>query len=96
MNNPAEIQPTDMIPFFKSLAKRLYHENDLSDMVYALCESNVGFRQFFINFFFKDAGLKAGKCSIEREVSWDDGSRPDFVIRSSKGIYHYHPIGMCA
>lgn len=87
MNNPAEIQPTDMIPFFKSLAKRLYHENDLSDMVYALCESNVGFRQFFINFFFKDAGLKAGKCSIEREVSWDDGSRPDFVIRSSKGIY---------
>ncbi len=87
MNNQAEIKPTDMIPFFKSLAKRLYHENDLSDMVYALCESNTHFRQFFINFFFKNADLDAGKCSIEREVSWDDGSRPDFVIRSDKGIY---------
>ena len=81
------MEPTNTIRFFESLAQRMYHENDLSDMVYALCLSNPSFKQFFLDFFFKDQELKAESASIEREVSYLDGSRPDFVIRAEGKIY---------
>lgn len=81
------MRPTNTIRFFEALSHRLRHENDLSDMVYALCASNPQFKQFFLNFFFPDKNLKKEEVSINREVSYDDGSRPDFEIRSGDDIY---------
>lgn len=81
------MKPTNTIRFFENMAQRMYHENDLSDMVYALCLTNLDFKQFFLDFFFKEAGLKAGDVSIEREVSYPDGSRPDFVIYAEGKVY---------
>ena len=75
------MQETNTIRFFRELASRMYKENDLSDIVYALCESNCQFKQFFLNFFFHDFQLSATEARIQREVQYDDGSRPDFVIR---------------
>ena len=81
------MKATNTVRFFEGLAQRMYHENDLSDMVYALCLSNTQFKQFFLDFFFKDQGLKAENASIEREVLYSDGSRPDFVIRTEGKTY---------
>ena len=75
------MQETNTIRFFRELASRMNNENDLSDIVYALCESNLQFKQFFLNYFFLDCHLSAIEASIQREVQYDDGSRPDFVIR---------------
>lgn len=65
--------------FFEVLATRMGKENDLSDMTYALCEANQGFRRFFIEYFFGSGCFDTTKALIEREVSSDD-SRPDFLI----------------
>ncbi len=78
------MKDTNTIRFFKELSQRMYKENDLSDIVYALCESNLQFKQFFLDFFFKDKGLMAANAILEREVQYEDGSRPDFVIRRLK------------
>ena len=78
------MKDTNTIRFFKELSQRMYKENDLSDIVYALCESNLQFKQFFLDFFFKDKGLMAANVTLEREVQYEDGSRPDFVIRRLK------------
>ena len=71
--------------FFESLAERLYKENALSDMTYALCQSDEAFKQFFLDFFFGD-GIVEGKVEMEREASFDAG-RPDFCIRAGKEVY---------
>ena len=81
------MKATNTVRFFEGLAQRMYHENDLSDMVYALCFSNSQFKQFFLDFFFENQELKAENVSIEREVLYSDGSRPDFVIRAEGKIY---------
>ena len=78
------MKDTNTIRFFKELSQRMYKENDLSDIVYALCESNLQFKQFFLDFFFKDHGLIAANATIEREIQYSDGSRPDFVVRHVK------------
>lgn len=78
---------TNTIRFFENMAQRMYHENDLSDMVYALCLTNQDFKQFFLDFFFEGENLKAENVSIEREVPYPDGSRPDFVIRDEGKVY---------
>ena len=83
------MKATNTVRFFEGLAQRMYHENDLSDMVYALCLSNAQFKQFFLDFFFKDQNLKAENTSIEREVSYPGGSRPDFVIRAADGKTYF-------
>ena len=75
------MKDTNTIRFFKELSQRMYKENDLSDIVYALCESNLQFKQFFLDFFFKDRGLIAANATLEREIQYGDGSRPDFVVR---------------
>ena len=77
---------TDLTKFFEALSERAYKENDLSDVTYALCESDSCFRQFFINFFFKNHHPKidASKVVITREVSTEWG-RPDFYIRDNNG-----------
>jgi len=75
------MKDTNTIRFFKELSQRMYKENDLSDIVYALCESNLQFKQFFLDFFFKDYGLIATNATLEREIQYSGGSRPDFVVR---------------
>lgn len=78
------MKDTNTIRFFKELSQRMYKENDLSDIVYALCESNLQFKQFFLDFFFKDYRLMAANATLEREIQYGDGSRPDFVVRHVK------------
>ncbi len=75
----------DIAKFFEALSERAYKENDLSDITYAMCEADVKFRKFFLDFFFKDAHLDASKVTIEREHSEANG-RPDFWIKDEEGI----------
>lgn len=77
---------TNMNRFFKAIASRMWKENDLSDITYALCESNESFKQFFLDFFFKEAHLEAKLAKIIREHSVED-SRPDFWIDTPQGTY---------
>lgn len=72
-------EATSIEKFFRELSRRMYKENDLSDMVYALCRSNSDFMQFFLNFIFGDGKLNARDFRIEREVSFEN-DRPDFVL----------------
>lgn len=72
-------EATSIEKFFRELSRRMYKENDLSDMVYALCRSNSDFMQFFLNFIFGDGKLDARDFRIEREVSFEN-DRPDFVL----------------
>lgn len=72
--------------FFKELSRRKYKENDLSDVVYALCRSNAGFCQFFLDFVFGEGVISACNSRIDREVSYATG-RPDFVIWSGDKTY---------
>lgn len=75
----------DLNRFFTALSERMYKENNLSDVTYALCEADVKFRQFFLDFFFRDARLKAGEVTIERETSFKNSGRPDFCIWTRDG-----------
>lgn len=72
-------ESTSIEKFFRELSRRMYKENDLSDMVYALCRSNSDFMQFFLNFIFGVGKLNATDFRIEREVSFEN-ARPDFVL----------------
>jgi hypothetical protein len=72
-------EATSIEKFFRELSRRMYKENDLSDMVYALCRSNSDFMQFFLNFIFGVEKLNASDFRIEREVSFEN-DRPDFVL----------------
>lgn len=72
-------EATSIEKFFRELSRRMYKENDLSDMVYALCRSNSDFMQFFLNFIFEVEKLNASDFRIEREVSFGN-DRPDFVL----------------
>ena len=70
---------TDMGKFFTAISSRMWKENDLSDLTFALCEGNLCFKQFFLDFFFEKDTIDASKAKITREKSLD-GSRPDFWI----------------
>lgn len=67
--------------FFESMSKRLYRENDLSDITYALCGSNEDFKKFFLNYCF---GESLNITYIERECS-RNCSRPDFFAQDLQG-----------
>ena len=72
---------TNINDFFKGLSERMYKENDLSDITYAMCVANSSFRQFFLDFFFRrEFRLEGHDVEFTRE--WDDGhgNRPDFLI----------------
>ena len=74
--------------FFQALAERLYKENNLSDMTYALCQSDDAFKQFFLDFFFgyNTINVSREKVEISREVFFDEG-RPDFTIHVGDDVY---------
>ena len=67
--------------FFKAIAERYHNENDLSDITYALCQSDKAFLQFFLDFFFGEGKINVhqDKIEIEREYAVAEG-RPDFAI----------------
>lgn len=69
--------------FFESLAIRMCKENDLSDIIWAMCKASSSFQKLFLNFFFGKVIDDKTIESIDREVSDDnDGSfRVDFLIR---------------
>lgn len=79
---------TSIERFFRELSRRMYKENDLSDMVYALCRSNSDFMQFFLNFIFGMGKLNATDFRIEREVSFEN-DRPDFVLTNKDSGERY-------
>ena len=75
------MQQTNINKFFEYLAERKYHENDLSDITYALCYANDNFRKCFLNFCFKDENdsVDIDTRDLTREYSIED-SRPDFYF----------------
>lgn len=77
---------TDLNKFFKALSERAYKENDLSDVTYSMCESNKVFRQFFLDFFFRNFNIDAQAVTITREYATELG-RPDFYIRSGDKLF---------
>lgn len=76
----------DLNLFFEALAARAYKENDLSDVTYAMCQSDSVFKKFFLDFFFPNANLSAEDAIFEREHSANNG-RPDFWIRVNNTTY---------
>jgi hypothetical protein len=71
--------------FFNNISDRMYKENDLSDITWALCNSSNSFRDTFLRFFFPDITISPD-IEIVREESRND-SRPDFVIHNGDDIY---------
>jgi hypothetical protein len=68
--------------FFKRLSARVYKENSLSDITWALCNSSDWFRDLFLKYCF-DEEITGIDC-FEREYSRGD-SRPDFYITTMDG-----------
>ena len=71
---------TNVSDFMNALSQCCDRENYLSDVTYALCESNLEFRKFFLKFFF-GGQLNAEQVSITREYRFG-GFRPDFLIEA--------------
>lgn len=71
--------------FFKNLASYYYLENDLSNIVVALCNSSDAFCDKFISFFFPNLNISEIE-SIRREVPDINGkgSRVDIMITLKK------------
>ena len=61
------------------------NENDLSDIIWAMCNTSPKFKEVFLSFFFPEIVISPD-VEIEREVSKDD-SRPDFIIHNNGDIY---------
>lgn len=87
--------------FFEQLAKYYRHENDLSNITVALCNSSDIFREIFVHFFFPEIRIENIK-EISREI-WDVngmGSRVDihitldndeiFIVEVKKGDRNHH------
>lgn len=70
--------------FISNLSYRFRSENDLSDVIWTMCQTSPKFQNAFLAFFFPK--VKFGNVLIEREKSNDD-SRPDFYIDLSGTIF---------
>ena len=77
---------TDIERFFTALSERAHKENDLSDLTYAMCEADLVFKQFFLDFFFKEERIDASRAIIKREYS-EVWGRPDFHIQAGGKRY---------
>lgn len=69
--------------FMKNLSERFYHENDLSDITYALLSTNKDFKNCFLYHCFPDDIPHTDDVLIWREKSFDNG-RPDFILTSNE------------
>ena len=73
--------------FFFCLSERMYNENRLSDITWALCQVSDNFKYSFVKFFFED--LEKEDCrriEIEREKQQEDG-RPDFYFEFDNKVF---------
>jgi len=69
--------------FFNKLAERMYKENSLSDITWALCYENASFKYLFINYCFPN--IKNIKIiEFDREFK-KQKSRPDFHFYDENG-----------
>jgi hypothetical protein len=74
--------------FFGNLSHRLYSENNLSDITWALLETEYEFRSLFLNFFFQyNCTNTTSKIEVFREFSEVEGSRPDFYFKTNEKDY---------
>lgn len=71
--------------FFQAFASRQNSENDLSDIIYAACESSESFKELFIHFFFPEID-NPSEIYMERESS-QKNSRVDFLLISDDYTY---------
>ena len=69
----------------ENISYRLYSENALSDVTWAMCHTCLSFRDAFLHFFFPEMQISE-EIEILREVSKDD-SRPDFIIHNNNVLY---------
>lgn len=79
------------VVFFDALFDRLYKENDLSDITYAMCKTSEGFNRFFLETMFPDE-LFSFDGHWEREyessiVVNDKKSRVDFYYEEDGRKY---------
>ena len=73
--------------FFSCLSERMYNENRLSDITWALCQVSDNFKYSFVKFFFDDLEKEdCRKIEIEREKQ-QDGGRPDFYFESDNRVF---------
>ena len=71
---------TCLSDFFLALAERKHNENDLSDMTYALCNTDESFRRFFLQFCFDE---EIDTFDLTREYQ-KESARPDFFFHDLK------------
>lgn len=67
--------------FFAHLSSRLYSENNLSDITWALCQASNTFKQYFLNFIFDNAVDYNEPFDIIREYSESNTGRPDLFFQ---------------
>lgn len=67
--------------FFQNLAVRYYHENDLSNITWALCQASKTFMRLWMQFFFEGFDIETIR-EFHRELPDEKSgdSRADFVI----------------
>jgi len=61
--------------FFSKLSERKWNENDLSDVTWALCETNKKFKKLFLDFCFN---IDTPEMEIFKRETQSHDSRPDF------------------
>lgn len=81
----ANTETLNLEPFFEALSERMYKENSLSDITWALCETNYAFKKLFLQNFFPEI-QDVGAILLEREVASDD-CRPDFSFYTENQKY---------
>ncbi len=73
----------DVLNFFENLSKRLYSENNLSDITWAFMMSCEKFKDVFLEFCFESPVPDVR--DIKREFV-SNKSRPDFHFYDARGI----------
>lgn len=76
-----------LVPVFQSLAKRMYKENRLSDLTFALAENIPEFRDQFLRFFWEDLEPSPSPWEIRREHPLDNYA-VDFSFKSGDATYY--------
>lgn len=68
--------------FFSSLSSRMWKENDLSDITWAMCQASPTFLECFVHFFFPEVDIHSIIDFVrESPDEQDGGSRVDFLFR---------------
>ncbi len=67
--------------FFAHLSSRLYSENNLSDVTWALCQASNAFKQYFLNYIFDNTVDYNEPFDIIREYSESNTGRPDLFFQ---------------